>query len=62
VSLLRSVERYLKVQKIPASRFGREATGDPRLVFDLRKGREPRAVTIARIEAFMERKNPTCAR
>jgi hypothetical protein len=28
--------------------------GDPRFVFDLRKGREPRPRTVERIRAFLE--------
>ena len=41
VQLLRDVEKYLKTSNTPAARFGREAMGDPRFVFDLRRGREP---------------------
>ena len=54
VHLLRDVEKYLKISNTPAARFGREAMGDPRFVFDLRKGREPRTRTIERIRAFLE--------
>jgi len=28
--------------------------GDPRFVFDLRKGRDPRPETIARVRAYLE--------
>ena len=52
--LLREVEKYLKISNTPAARFGREAMGDPRFVFDLRRGREPRQRTIARIREFLE--------
>ena len=45
VHLLREVEKFLRSSNMPAARFGREAMGDPRFVFDLRKGvsrdREP---------------------
>lgn len=54
VHLLREVEKYLKISNTPAARFGRDAMGDPRFVFDLRKGREPRPRTIARVRAFLE--------
>jgi len=54
VHLLRDVEKYLKISNTPAARFGRQAMGDPRFVFDLRKGREPRPRTIERIRAFLE--------
>lgn len=51
--LLTIVERYLRKRAMPPSRFGRQATGDPRLVFDLRRGREPRPATVARVQAFI---------
>ena len=54
VHLLRDVETYLKSSNTPAARFGREAMGDPRFVFDLRNGREPRPRTIERVRAFLE--------
>jgi 2,4-dienoyl-CoA reductase-like NADH-dependent reductase (Old Yellow Enzyme family) len=54
VHLLRDVEKYLRNSNTPAARFGREAVGDPRFVFDLRKGREPRPRTVQRIRAFLE--------
>lgn len=54
VHLLRDVEKYLKNSNTPAARFGREAMGDPRFVFDLRNGREPRPQTIKRVRAFLE--------
>jgi hypothetical protein len=55
MSLLVTVERHLRRRCVPPSRFGREATGDPRFVFDLRRGREPRAATTARVLSFIER-------
>ena len=54
VHLLRDVEKYLKIRNTPAARFGREAMGDPRVVFDLRNGREPRARTVERVRAYLE--------
>ncbi|WP_343222204.1 hypothetical protein [Novosphingobium profundi] len=35
------------------TKFGRLSVGDPRLVSDLRNGREPRAAMTKRIEGFM---------
>ncbi|MDO7843352.1 hypothetical protein [Sphingomonas immobilis] len=35
------------------TRFGRLAVRDPRLVHDLRNGREPGARMVARIESFL---------
>lgn len=52
--LLREVEKFLRVSNVPPARFGREAMGDPRFVFDLRNGREPRSATVARIRKFLE--------
>ena len=54
VHLLREIEKFLRISDIPATRFGREAMGDPRFVFDLRRGREPRPRTIRRVRAFLE--------
>lgn len=51
--LLPVVERHLRAHAIPPSRFGRMATGDPRFVFDLRRGREPRAATRDRVLAHI---------
>ncbi|CAA9497114.1 MAG: hypothetical protein AVDCRST_MAG31-140 [uncultured Sphingomonas sp.] len=51
---MRDVENYLEIKKISAARFGREVMRDPRFVFDLRAGREPRARTVCRVRAFLE--------
>lgn len=52
-TLLTEVERCLRRRKIAASRFGRDVARDPRFVFDLRNGREPRPRTTARVLAFI---------
>ena len=52
--LLRRVERYLRRSGTPPTRFGREAVNDPRFVFDLRYGREPRAPTVRRVSAYLD--------
>lgn len=52
--LLREVEKFLHRSDIAPTRFGREAVGDPRFVFDLRRGRDPRPRTVARVLAFLE--------
>jgi hypothetical protein len=54
VYLLREVEKFLRHQEVAPTRFGRDAVGDPRFVFDLRKGREPRPRTIQRVLAYLE--------
>ncbi|MFA5989958.1 MAG: hypothetical protein WC803_10180 [Sphingomonas sp.] len=53
MSVLREVERYLTRTKMAPTRFGRNVVNDPRLVLDMRNGREPRARTTARIRAFI---------
>lgn len=57
VHLLREVEKFLRHADVPPTRFGREAVGDPRFVFDLRNGRDPRPRTIARVRAYLESTN-----
>ena len=52
--MLREVERYLNRSEIAPTRFGREVLGDPRFVFDLRNGRDPRPQTVARVRAYLE--------
>ena len=53
MSLLIKIERHLRRRGVSPSRFGREVAGDPRFVFDLRRGREPRADMQARVLDFM---------
>lgn len=53
MSVHRKIEKFLRRTKMPATKFGRLALGDPRLVHDLRNGRELRAPTAARVEAFL---------
>jgi len=53
--LLRHIERHLRRFDVPPARFGTEAVKDPKFVFDLRNGREPRARTVARVEAYIAR-------
>jgi len=54
VHLLREVEKYLRQSEVTPTRFGREVVGDPRFVFDLRNGRDPRPTTAARVRAYLE--------
>ncbi len=54
MTLLRRIERYLRETDTPATRFGRDAVRDPRFVFDLRLGREPRIETERRVHAFLD--------
>lgn len=52
--LMRRIENFLEREAMPPTRFGRDAVNDPRLVFDLRNGRELRDATIARIQAWLD--------
>jgi hypothetical protein len=54
VHLLREVEKFLRHTDVAPTRFGRDVLGDPRFVFDLRNGRDPRPSTIARVRAYLE--------
>jgi hypothetical protein len=54
VRLVRRIEHYLKRSGVRPTRFGREAARDPRLVFDLRRGRQLRRRTEAKLLAYLE--------
>jgi predicted Ser/Thr protein kinase len=54
VHLLREVEKFLRRSQTAPTTFGREVVGDPRFVFDLRNGRDPRPRTIERVRAYLE--------
>jgi hypothetical protein len=53
--LRRRVNQFLKRNQISATRLGLDVAGDPKLVFLIRKGREPRPLMEARIDAYMDR-------
>ncbi len=55
VELRWRIERYIRAAGITPTRFGRECANDPRLVPDLRRGRELRTTTAARISAYLDR-------
>ena len=52
--LLLRIERHLRHRRMSPSRFGREAVGDPKLVPQLRDGRELRAATVQRIVDYLD--------
>jgi hypothetical protein len=54
-SLRRRIEQFLKRTRISPTRMGLDVTGDPKLVFEIRKGRAPRPPLEARIIAYMDR-------
>ena len=51
--LIRKIEVFLRHTGMPATKFGRLATRDPRFVLDLRNGRSPRSDTKEKVEHFM---------
>ena len=58
--LLREIERFLRQTGLPETKFGRMAASDPRLVSDLRRGREPRKRMVLRVEHFMNTYPESC--
>ena len=52
-TLLQRIDAFLKESAMPPTVFGRAAVRDPRLVSDLREGREPGRQLICRVEHFM---------
>jgi hypothetical protein len=53
-SLLITIDRYLRRTGMPRTRFGREACGDPNLVGELARGREPGDRLVRRISTFID--------
>ena len=53
MSLLIEIDRYLRRKRMPETKFGRLAVRDPRLVHDLRLGREPQPPMVARVRTFI---------
>lgn len=53
MELLDQIETYLVQRRMPPSKFGRLAVGDPRFVEDLRGGRLPRAKTCDRVIRYL---------
>jgi hypothetical protein len=53
MNLLFEIDKFLRRSNMPPTRFGRLAVRDPRLVGDLRNGREPRAETVRKVRAFI---------
>jgi 2,4-dienoyl-CoA reductase-like NADH-dependent reductase (Old Yellow Enzyme family) len=52
--LMQRIQFFLKRAEMTPTRFGREAIGDPRLVKDMKNGRELRECTAARIHAWLD--------
>ncbi|RHW17854.1 hypothetical protein D1610_04860 [Sphingomonas gilva] len=53
MALLREIQGYIRSTGMKPTVFGRAAVNDPRLVTDLKRGREPGARLSARVRAFI---------
>ena len=54
MSVLLKIDQYLRRTGMPVTKFGRLAVNDPRLVHDLRRGRQPGRTIRERIDAFID--------
>ena len=54
MDLLQRLERHLRRSATSATKFGRDALGDPSFVRELRNGRKPRPTTAARLAAVLD--------
>nr|WP_084276792.1 hypothetical protein [Novosphingobium sp. B1] len=61
MELLDQIETYLAQHRMPPSKFGRLAVGDPRFVEDLRGGRLPRAKTCDRVRSYLVERSAASA-
>ncbi len=52
--LMRRIQHFLEQAEMTPTRFGREAVGDPRLISDMKNGRQLRDSTIARIQTWLD--------
>ncbi|WP_293838855.1 hypothetical protein [Sphingopyxis sp.] len=59
-TLLQRIDAFLKESAMPPTVFGRAAVRDPRLVRDLRDGREPGVQLICRVEHYMNAWRTEC--
>lgn len=55
--MLKEIDAFLRRTGMPPATLGRAALGDPRLVFDLRKGRNLRLSTVKKIREFISANN-----
>lgn len=52
--VLQQAEKFIQDNALPPTTFGRRVNKDPRLLLDMRNGRQPREATTKRIIAFIE--------
>jgi hypothetical protein len=53
--LLYRINKFLKESRMPPTLFGRLAVRDPRLIGDLRNGRQPGPRVVRNVEHFMNK-------
>ncbi|MET0238723.1 MAG: hypothetical protein ABW184_02395 [Sphingobium sp.] len=53
MTMLRTVESFLRETGMKPTRFGRDAVRDPRIVHDMRNGREPTERMCRRLDHFI---------
>ncbi len=53
MNINREIEKFLAKQGMPPTKFGRLAARDPRLVLDIRNGREIRPAMVSRLQRYM---------
>jgi len=53
MNINREIEKFLAEQDMPPTKFGRLAARDPRLVLDIRNGREIRPAMTCRLQRYM---------
>ena len=53
MTMLRTVEAFLRETGMAPTRFGRNAVRDPRIVFDMRNGREPTERMCRRLSHYI---------
>lgn len=53
LSMLRTIEAFLRATGMAPTRFGREAVRDPRIVLDMRNGREPSQRMCRRLNHYI---------
>lgn len=53
MALMVEIDRFLRKTAMPPTTFGRRAVNDPRLIGDMRRGRQLGEGTIARVRRFL---------
>jgi hypothetical protein len=59
MTMLQTVEKFLRETGMAPTRFGRNAVRDPRIVFDMRNGREPTPRMCRRLDRYIAISRPS---